>query len=99
MLPSIVDALIDSAHTENSLQIFYLLETKLIFQNRSLETLCIITNEEKGVIFLVVIKDHKKEELIILTLDKHAFLYLKNYILIATPVELDNFEFELLHLF
>ena len=39
MLPSIVDALIDSAHTENSLEIFYLLETKLIFQNRSLETL------------------------------------------------------------
>ena len=99
MLPSIVDALSDSAHTENSLEIFYLLETKLIFQNRSLETLCIITNEEKGVIFLVVTEDHEKGELIILTLDKHAFLYLKKYILIATTVELDIFEFELLHLF
>ena len=62
MVPSIVDALIDSAHTENSLEIFYLLETKLFFQNRSLETLCIITNEEKGVIFLVVTEDHEKEE-------------------------------------
>ena len=61
MLPSIVTALIDSAHTENSLEISYLLNTKLNFQDRPLEVLCNITNEEKGIIFLVVTEDHEKE--------------------------------------
>ena len=98
MLPSIVTALIDSAHTENSLEISYLLNTKLNFQDLPLEVLCIIANEEKGIIFLVVTEDHE-EELIILTLDKHAYLYLKEYILISNLIELDIFEFELLHLF
>ena len=99
MLPSIVTALIDSAHTENPLEISYLLNTKLNFQDRPLEVLCIITNEEKGIIFLLITEDHEKEELIILTLDKHAYLYLKEHILISKTIELDIFEFELLHLF
>ena len=61
MLPSIVNALIDSAHTESSLEIYYLLNTKLIFQDRSLEVLSIITNEEKGIIFHVVTENHEKK--------------------------------------
>ena len=71
----------------------------MIFHDRSLEVLCIITNEEKGIIFPVVTDDHEKEEIIIHTLDKHAYLYLKKFILISATIEIDVFEFELLRLF